>query len=82
MARTTQSVLVVRRAGPGDYYYRGLRLSDGASIELADAVRSSDGFDVTNPTDGTRYQIRPDTLTIIAPSGHAVTERMVDYAST
>lgn len=81
MARTTKSVLVVCRAGPGDFYYRGLRLSDGASIELADAVRSSGGYDVTNPTDGTRYQIRPDRLTIIAPNGQVFTEQMVDYAS-
>ena len=82
MARTTQSVLVVCRAGPGDFYYRGVRLSDGAGIELANAVRSSGGFDVTNPTDGTRYQIRPDALTITPPDGRAVTEPMVHYATS
>lgn len=81
LARTTKSVLVVCRAGPGDFYYRGVRLSDRASIELGDAVRSSDGFDVTNPADGTRYQIRPHRLTIITPSGKALIEDMVDYAS-
>jgi hypothetical protein len=63
IARTTQSVLVVCQIQPGTFYYRGVRLSDGASIELANAVRSSVGFDVTNPTDGTRYQIRPTSLT-------------------
>jgi len=82
LARTTQSVLVVCRAGPGDFYYRGVRLSDGAGIELANAVRSSGGFDVTNPTDGTRYQIRPDALTITPPDGRAVTEPMVQYATS
>jgi len=81
LARTTQSVLVVCRSGPGDFYYRGVRLSDGAGIELANAVRSSGGFDVTNPTDGTRYQIRPDGLTIIPPGGQAITEPMVAYAA-
>jgi serine/threonine protein kinase len=80
LARTTQSVLVVCRAGPGDFYYRGVRRSDGAGIELANVVRSSGGFDVTNPTDGTRYQIRPDRLTIIAPDGQAISEPMVEYA--
>src|SRR6185437_9239262 len=69
-------------AGPGDFYYRGVRLTDGASIELANAVRSSGGFDVTNPTDGTRYQIRPDGLTIIPPDGQAITEPMVEYAAS
>ena len=52
IARTTQSVLVVCQIQPGTFYYRGVRLSDGASIELANAVRSSMGFDVTNPTMG------------------------------
>jgi serine/threonine-protein kinase len=80
LARTAQSVLVVCRAGPGDFYYRGVRLSDGAGIELANVVRSSGGFDVANPTDGTRYQIRPDGLTIIPPDGPAITEQMVEYA--
>jgi serine/threonine protein kinase len=81
LARTTQSVLVVCRSGPGEFYYRGVRLSDGAGIELANAVRSSGGFDVTNPTDGTRYRIRPDSLTIIPPGGQATTEPMVAYAA-
>jgi hypothetical protein len=44
---------VVCEIQPGDFYYRGVRLSDGASIELANAVRSSAGFDVTNPSDQT-----------------------------
>jgi serine/threonine-protein kinase len=74
--------LVVCRSGPGDFYYRGVRLRDNAGIELADAVRSSGGFDVTNPTDGTRYQVRPDGLTIIGPGGQSVTEAMVEYATS
>jgi hypothetical protein len=32
--RTTQ-LIVVCQTGPGSFYYRGLRLSDGAGIELA-----------------------------------------------
>ena len=79
---TSQSVFVVCRAGPGEFYYRGIRLSDGAGIELANVVRSSGGFDVTNPTDGARYQIRPDGLTIVPPDGQAITEPMVQYATS
>jgi hypothetical protein len=82
MGRTTQSVLVVCQIQPGNFYYRGVRLSDGASIELANAVRSSEGFDVTNPTDGTRYQIRPTSLTIAAPDGPASFEPMLQYVSS
>lgn len=77
----TQSVLVVCRSGPGDIYYRGVRLSDNAAIELANAVRSSGGFDVANPTDGTRYEIRPDAFTIVTPDGQTVTEKVLEYAS-
>ena len=82
MARTTRSVLVVCQIQPGNFYYRGVRLSDGASIELADVVRSSGGFDVTNPTDGTRYRIRPTSLTITPPDGPASSEPMLQYASS
>jgi serine/threonine protein kinase, bacterial len=79
MARTTKSLLVVCQGGSGTYY-RGLRLSDGASIQLENAQRSSGGWDVTNPADGTRYVIRPDKLTIT--NGRvAETEPNVNYTS-
>ena len=81
MARTTQSVFVVCEVGPANYYYRGVRLSDGAGIELANAVRSSGGFDVTNPTDGTRYQVTPDKLSITTADGQVFTEPMMQFAA-
>lgn len=81
MARTAKSVVVVCQIQPGNYYYRGVRLSDGASIELANAVRSSGGFDVTNPTDGTHYQIGPTSLTITPPDGPEYYEPMLQYAT-
>jgi serine/threonine protein kinase len=81
MGRTTQSLLVVCEIGPANYYYRGLRLSDGASIELANAVRSSGGFDVTNPVDGTRYQVRPTGISITSPGGQVSSESMIEYAA-
>jgi serine/threonine-protein kinase len=81
MGRTTQSVIVVCEVGPANYYYRGLRLSDGASIELANAVRSSGGFDVTNPVDGTRYQVRQTGISITSPNGQVFSEPMIEYAA-
>ncbi len=81
MERTTQSLVVVCEIGPANYYYRGLRLSDGAGIELANAVRSSGGFDVTNPVDGTRYQVRPTGISITSPSGQVFSEPMIEYAA-
>jgi serine/threonine protein kinase len=79
MGHTTQSLVVVCEIGPANYYYRGLRLSDGAGIELANAVRSSDGFDVTNPVDGTRYQVRPTGISITSPAGQVSSEPMIEY---
>lgn len=82
MAQTTKSVLVVCQTGPGIFSYRAVRVSDGASIELANAVRSSGGFDVTNPGNGVRYEVRPNQVAIVQPDGQASLEPMVQYASS
>jgi hypothetical protein len=82
MGSTTQTALVLCQTGPGAFYYRGVRLSDGALIALANAVRSENGFDVTNPADGTRYEIRPHRLTLLMTNGQVVgKETMVAYWS-
>lgn len=81
MGRTPQSLVVICEVGPANYYYRGLRLSDGASIELSNAVRSSGGFDVTNPVDGTRYQVRHTGISITSPGGQVYSEPMIEYAA-
>jgi serine/threonine-protein kinase len=81
MARTTQSLVIVCQNGAGNFYYRAVRLSDGASIQLANAVRSSGGFDVTNPVDGTRYEVRPDRVNIISGQT-ASSEPVLQYASS
>lgn len=81
VVRTAQSLAVVCQTAPGSFYYRGERLRDGAHIELADAVRSSDGFDVTNPDNGVRYEVRPERLRIIS-NGHVdSSEPVLEYAS-
>ena len=81
VVRTALSLAVVCQTGPGSFYYRGERISDGASIELANAVPSSGGFDVTNPADGTRYEVRPQRLRIIS-NGHVdSSEPVLQYAT-
>ena len=82
IAQTTQSEVVVCQTGSGNFYYRGVRLSDSADIQLNNAMRSAGGFDVTNPADGTRYQVRPNELAIVQPDGRENTEPMVGYASS
>ena len=59
LARTEASALVVCGYGTDAYYYRGVRLKDGAGIELDDAVPSADGCEVVNAADGTGYEITP-----------------------
>jgi serine/threonine protein kinase len=81
VVRTALSLAVVCQTAPGSFYYRGERISDGANIELANAVRTSGGFDVTNPADGTRYEVRPQRLKIIS-NGHVdSSEPVLQYAT-
>jgi hypothetical protein len=80
MGSTTQTKLVLCQTGPGAFYYRGVRHSDGVLTALANAVRSASGFDVTNPADGTRYEIRRHRLTLRMTDGHvAAEETMMEY---
>jgi hypothetical protein len=44
-------------------------------------VPASGGFDVTNPSDGTKYQVRPDGLTILMPGTPPWSEAMVAYTN-
>lgn len=79
---TAQSAVVICQADSGALVYRGVRLSDNAGIELADARPIDGGFDVVNSNDGTLYQIRANTLTIVSADGEVYTEQMEQYAST
>jgi serine/threonine-protein kinase len=81
VVRTALSLAVVCQTGPGNFYYRGERISDGANIELANVVRSSDGFDATNPADGTRYEVRPQRLRIISNAHVDSSEPVLQYAT-
>jgi hypothetical protein len=79
IVRTEHSAAVMCQSIPGEYYYRGLRLSDGGSIELAGATAAGTGFAVTNPADGTRYQLSRSGLEIQGP-GQSVSESAIESA--
>ncbi|MGY4867277.1 serine/threonine-protein kinase [Mycolicibacterium elephantis] len=79
--RTANSLAVVCETSPGAYYYRGERLSDGASLQLSDAVRSGAGFVAVNPADGARYEVRPDMLTISSSRGVDSAEPAVEFGA-
>ena len=71
---------IVCETAPGSYYYRGERLSDGAQLQLANAVPAGGGFDAVNPADGSRYQVRPDQLTISSSRG-SETDPALEYGT-
>ncbi|AFM15594.1 serine/threonine protein kinase [Mycolicibacterium chubuense NBB4] len=77
--RTAQSLAVVCKSGDS-YYYRGERLSDGASLELQNVTKSGAGYTVTNPADGTRYDVQPNQLTI-SSSRSVDPEPALEYGS-
>jgi hypothetical protein len=79
IVRTQQSAAVMCQSTPGGYYYRGLRLSDGGNIELAGATADETGFTVTNPADGTRYELTRSGLEIQGP-GQSVSESAIESA--
>ena len=72
IVRTAQSAVAVCNTPVGPLY-EGRRLSDGATISLR-AVATATGFSATNDSDGTRYEISPDGLTIYS-NGDVYTEQ-------
>lgn len=81
VVRTAKSLAVVCQNLSGSYYYRGQRIRDGANIELSNAERVGDGFDVTNPVDGVRYEVRPNRLQIISYGHVDSSEPVLQFAS-
>ncbi|MGY4100765.1 hypothetical protein ACW2Q0_14605 [Nocardia sp. R16R-3T] len=79
IGRTTQSLVAICETGVGRLYYKGVRLSDGASVEIDDPVRTETGFAVTNA--GVRYSLSRDALVITQSSTQLASEPMLQYWS-
>jgi hypothetical protein len=69
--QTAQSAVAICDQGTGAYTYKGLRLKDGARIDIEGAVPTATGFTVTN--NGTRYDISRAGL-VIYTDGEVYTE--------
>ena len=80
MIRTSLSLAIICATGDGDFYYRGERLRDGANREIQGATRSGDGFTVT-VSDGARYDVQPDQLTISSGGSVDSAEPALEYGS-
>ncbi|ORB28807.1 serine/threonine-protein kinase [Mycolicibacterium parafortuitum] len=80
LIRTSLSLAIICEAGDGDYYYRGERLRDGANREIQGATRSGDGFTVTG-SDGARYDVQPNQLTISSGGSVDSAEPALEWGS-
>ena len=79
--QTAQSMAVICQTSSGSYEYKGERLRDGANLQLNNATPAGGGYDVTNPADGARYEIRPDRLRILSNGGVDSDEPALQYGS-
>lgn len=77
IGRTERSLVVICINENGNYEYRGIRLSDGAALQLTDVMVTSGGFLATN--EDVAYAFSPEEL--IVTSGDVVVARdpMVEY---
>ncbi|UXA14460.1 serine/threonine protein kinase [Mycobacterium sp. SMC-8] len=80
LIRTSLSLAVICETSDGDFYYRGERLRDGANREIRGAQRSGDGFTVTG-SDGARYDVQPDRLTISSGGSVDSAEPALEYGA-
>lgn len=79
MARTSESRVLVCRNDFDRLYYKGLRLSDGADIELADAAPAAAGFTVV--AGPVRYTFDEDELLIIDNGTVTTREQVLQFWS-
>lgn len=80
LIRTSLSLAAICETGDGEFYYKGERLRDGANREIRGATRSGDGFTVTG-SDGARYDVQPDQLTISSGGSVDSAEPALEYGS-
>ncbi|MFD3703720.1 protein kinase [Nocardia sp. NPDC058658] len=81
IARTTKSRVVICHTGDQRYYYKGLRVSDGAGLELDDPVPNGGGsFTATNPVDGTQYYLSASGFTITKAGVLLASEPVTEFA--
>ncbi|MBP2211349.1 serine/threonine-protein kinase [Rhodococcus ruber] len=79
VARTSESRVLVCRNDFDGLYYKGLRLGDGADIELADAVPDAAGFTVVSGP--VRYTFDRNELLIIENGTVTTREQVLQFWS-
>ncbi|PRC46848.1 hypothetical protein C6A85_87975 [Mycobacterium sp. ITM-2017-0098] len=77
IARTERSAIVVCQGPDGAYEYQGMRLRDGASLQLDDVRPIAAGFEARN--DGTTYRLSPTELVVISGESLQSRDAIVEY---
>lgn len=77
IARTERSAIVVCQGPDGAYEYQGMRLHDGASLQLDDVRPIAAGFEARN--DGTTYRLSPTELVVISGESLQSRDVIVEY---
>jgi hypothetical protein len=79
LGRTLKSLVVICQNYDGDFYYKGLSLKNGQSLEADDSIRTGDRFIASN--NGVQYLVSPDALIITRGSTTVRDEPMLEYWS-
>nr|WP_082947372.1 serine/threonine-protein kinase [Mycolicibacter sinensis] len=79
--RTTQSAVVICRGTAEGLYYRGYRISDGATIELGDVVPVGSGYRAINGSEDAFYEVTTRGLVIAQHGQILADEPAVESAS-
>lgn len=79
IARTARAAIVICERD-GDYTYRGVRLEDGAFLQLDDVRPMPAGFEARN--DATTYRLSPTELVVISGETLQSRDAMVEYQAS
>ena len=77
IARTERSAMVVCRGADGAYEYSGMRLHDGAALQLDDVRVIPTGFEARN--DNTTYRLSATELVVITGENLLSRDAIVEY---
>jgi hypothetical protein len=79
IGRTVDSAVVICETGAGRFYYKGVGLQNGLSVEIDDPVQTGAAFVATN--NGVQYSLSPAALIITQGSTVVSREPMLEYWS-
>lgn len=75
--RTQRSLVAICADGSGGYQYRGVRIGDGVSLEVAAEAASDDTYVASN--DGAEYAFSPTALTVTSDGNVIYRDTWVNY---